>query len=339
MREMEWIFCKPLESTDLIEEYEQVVGYTFPKTFKECVKKHNAGDLKYMLFDSESFGPQDFVLCSFNKEDRNSIWGMNELYVEFRDEIKQDGLNKQSDLVSKKCEIFTQKYIQFASSYFGTIYAFDKTNGDVVLVNKMTDNKPLKIEKIANSFDEFIEKLYERKSLGAFDDLKWYSIRKLKDINLIEEYEQVIGYKFPKTFKECVKKYNGGSPKNMVVSDVDDDFTLHSFNKDDENGIWGNENLFSGYIEQYELSYNEEMLEYLSFDPESQKEYKNELKNLTNLKDHFVVFASGWTGNFYAFDKRDNSVVYVDRDEFDRIIFLEDSFDDFIENLQIHTEE
>ena len=44
--------------------------------------------------------------------------------------------------------------------------------------------------------------------------MNWKFITPFKSTNLITEYEEKIGYKFPEDFKECIKQNNYGYPEN-----------------------------------------------------------------------------------------------------------------------------
>ena len=47
---MNWRWVKPLESEDLIKEYEENIGYTFPNEYKEVVKNYNGARPEFKEF-------------------------------------------------------------------------------------------------------------------------------------------------------------------------------------------------------------------------------------------------------------------------------------------------
>ena len=50
---MVWYFVKPLESVELIDEFEEFVGYKFPVSFRICVKVNNGGSPEPNAVDTE----------------------------------------------------------------------------------------------------------------------------------------------------------------------------------------------------------------------------------------------------------------------------------------------
>ena len=133
---MNWNFVEPLKSANLIDEFESFVSYTLPKDFKECVMQYNGGYPEREAFDTDSTKERVFnSLLSFNKEDISTIWKTNEGHIE--------GL--------------PDKYVVFADDPFGNLICFDKDNDNVIFWNHEDES----VEHIANTFTEFIDKLYE----------------------------------------------------------------------------------------------------------------------------------------------------------------------------------
>ena len=142
-QELNWSFVEELEDEKLIEEFETFVGYTFPEDYKACVKLYNGGAPEWDTFDvkNEDIGTTDFgYLYSFNKDSEESIWDLYGF----------DG----SDRKSRK---YAKKYIAFTSTSFGDPICFDKKSNHIIFV----DHETLKVEKLAKSFSEFMEMLYE----------------------------------------------------------------------------------------------------------------------------------------------------------------------------------
>lgn len=141
---MEWLFIKPLNSEELISEYEEKVCYRFPKDFKDCVKQNNSANPGLEVFISW-YGKRKKKrvlnnLFSFNKEDRSTIWHYNDWNG------KQREWNEDGRMV---------KYVAFAKDPFGNLICFDKTNDSIVWI----DHETLNIEFVADSFTEFINSL------------------------------------------------------------------------------------------------------------------------------------------------------------------------------------
>lgn len=316
MREMEWVFCQPLESTDLIEEFEKNANYTFPETYKEYVKKYAYGRPKGMVFKTEKYGDLTLRLCTFVKKSAFlNIWKANEFYYEFisylEEKKEKDGLDSDEELELKKCKFVTQNYILFAACNIrGFALAFDKKSGKIIMIDDV-NYEPLTSEVIADSFDEFIEeKLYKRERTGVYDDIEWNTYEPLKLESLIEEYEKKINYTFPESFKDCVKKYNGADSNDYVFS-IDGydetEFTFYSFNKEEKRSMW---NLFPWY----------EVLE----------EFKG-------FKNNYVIFADNFFGNFLTFKKSNGAVVYWDHETMWHKT-VGKSFDDFLSKMYLNKE-
>ena len=153
---LEWDFIKPLESENLIDEFEQLRGYKFPVSFRECVIKNNAGYPSKDVFDTET-AEKRVVNCllSFNKvkNSASTVWFSVEAY-----EYKIDSAKQYDDIdEANALKYIFNRYVVFADTPFGDDIAFDKTNDSVVYINHET----LEVEKIADSFDEFLNCLYD----------------------------------------------------------------------------------------------------------------------------------------------------------------------------------
>lgn len=321
MREMEWIFCEPLENTELIEEFEKTSNFTFPETYKECVKKYACGRPKGMVFKTKKYGDVNFRLYTFAKETSfYDIWEINNDFSEFILRLetaqKQCGLNSDEELRLKKYKYIVQNYVLFAAGNLENDLAFDKTNGAVVFIDDITTNKTLITETIADSFDEFIEELYNRERTGVYDDIEWDCFKPLKSESIIEEYEKAINYTFPESFKECVKKYNGADSGKYVFECTvnydycDDDetsFYFCSFNKEDSRSIW-------------DLSPMYEVLEEVKI-----------------FKNNYVIFGKNFFGDFLTFKRSNGSVVFW---EYGTMYHktVGKSFDDFLSNVYLREE-
>ncbi|MCK5644959.1 MAG: SMI1/KNR4 family protein [Gammaproteobacteria bacterium] len=133
---IQWQYVIPLKENNLIEDFECAVTYEFPNSFKECVVNNNGGSPSLSAFDTNKTKERDMKsLFSFNKEDEENIWIMNEW----------DG----NDL--------DNMFIAFAIDNFGNLICFDVNNDSIVFWNHETNET----EFVANSFDEFLGKLYK----------------------------------------------------------------------------------------------------------------------------------------------------------------------------------
>lgn len=128
----------------------------------------------------------------------------------------------------------------------------------------------------------------------------WFSVKKLESEDLIREYEIKIDYNFPSDFIECVKENNGGCPEfeNFNTRNNVEVFNrLHSFNKSDRTNIW-REFDWTGYEE---------------------------------MKSVYVIFACDPFGNKICFDKRDDSIIFLNHETME-VEKIADSFSDLINN-------
>lgn len=152
---MEWKQVVPLESESLIDEFEQLRGYKFPDSFRECVIKNNGGYPEFEAFDTETTEERVFgFFASFNKDDnRRSVWFSVEAYESNINVAKQLGDLEEATMLTN----LFNRYVVFADTPFGDDIAFDKTDDSVVYI----DHETLKVEKIADSFDAFLDCLYD----------------------------------------------------------------------------------------------------------------------------------------------------------------------------------
>ena len=132
---MEWKYVKPLSSEDNINEFECLVKYAFPEDFREYIKKYNGGRPEKKIFETDN--SQERALksfLSFNKNDRETVWKIYEW-------------NKQE---------LADRYVAFAVDNFGNLICFDANNDNIVFLN----HEDLGVEKVADDFMEFINKLH-----------------------------------------------------------------------------------------------------------------------------------------------------------------------------------
>lgn len=133
---MDCKYVKKLEAPTLINEFEELVKYKYSESFKNFVLKNNGGRPARRTFDTNKKKERELKsFLSFNKKDRETVWKIFEW--------NQHDLNK--------------KLAPFAIDNFGNLICFKIESDEVVFLNH--DN--LDLEKIAHSFDEFLEMLYE----------------------------------------------------------------------------------------------------------------------------------------------------------------------------------
>lgn len=133
---IQWRYVKPLKETSLIEDFECAMTYEFPNSFKECILNNNGGRPSTSTFDTNKTKEREMKsLLSFNKEDKENIWSVNEW-------VKSD---------------LNNIFIAFAIDNFGNLICFDVNNDSIVFWNHENNETEL----VAKSFDEFLGKLYE----------------------------------------------------------------------------------------------------------------------------------------------------------------------------------
>ena len=132
---MEWKYVKPIISEDIIKEFEGETGYCFPDDFLQCVLEHNGGRPNNRTFNTEKTKERELKsFLSFNKNDKETVWKIMEW-------------NKEE---------LSDRYVAFAIDNFGNLICFDTNNDCIVFVNL----EIMSVEKIANSFHDFINCLY-----------------------------------------------------------------------------------------------------------------------------------------------------------------------------------
>ena len=135
---MNWRAITPLVDGDEIEEFENSINYQFPKSFKEFIPLHNGGKPSHKVFKTKTSREKVFNnLLSFNKNDLDNIWEINDWNASMSDWNKDGSMNN---------------YVAFAQDAFGNLICFDKTNDHIVFI----DHETLSIEPVADSFSEFI---------------------------------------------------------------------------------------------------------------------------------------------------------------------------------------
>lgn len=131
-----WKYEKPTSRTN-ITRFEKSYQIIFPDSFISLCLMHNGGKPEkrfcYSYHDDKKIERIIRKFLSFNEEDRENIWSYS--------------FNHLSDGHSE---------IPFAIDVFGNLFCFDK-NFKIVFYNHESDN----YESVADSFDEFMNSLYD----------------------------------------------------------------------------------------------------------------------------------------------------------------------------------
>lgn len=132
---MEWKYVKSLKSEDLVNEFECLVKYSFPDSFRTCVIENNGGRPNKRTFDTNVRRERELKsFLSFNKEDKETVW-----------KIQEWNTNELED-----------RYIAFGIDNFGNLICFDANNDHIIFINLEKGS----IESIAHDFDSFLKGLY-----------------------------------------------------------------------------------------------------------------------------------------------------------------------------------
>lgn len=133
---MEWKFIKELKNVESISEFEKIVGVKLSNKYKEFIKEYNGARPSKKAFKTEK--KVEHVIkgfLSFNKEDKENIFQVYEWNKNFIDE---------------------EEYFAIANDPFGNYIISDK-RGKIYYFEHEAGN----IEFIADSFEKFIELLYD----------------------------------------------------------------------------------------------------------------------------------------------------------------------------------
>lgn len=132
---MNWKYTKVLKFKDIIKEFEETYKFSFPESFKEIAEKYNGARPEKDIYDTDKTKERTIKsLLSFNKEDKETIWKINEYCTE---ELRN-------------------KYVAFAIDHFGNLICFSKNDKSIIFMNMET----LEIETISSNFLDFLDKLY-----------------------------------------------------------------------------------------------------------------------------------------------------------------------------------
>lgn len=131
---MEWKYVKELKNYDNVNEFEKITNIKLPQDYIELIKKYNGARPSLKLFKTVS-GVEHVVkaILSYNKEDRENIF-------------------KTYDWIKEQLPI---NFVPIASDPAGNYICYNK---DFELY--YWEHETTNVEKIADSFSDFINNLY-----------------------------------------------------------------------------------------------------------------------------------------------------------------------------------
>jgi len=136
---MNWILPKTKINEEMIKKVEEKFNILFPEDFKEVILKYNGASPIKMAYDTEKTKERVAeYLLSFSPNDLDNIY-------EAYDSIKERGF---------------KELIPIMRDPFGNFICYDftnKSNPKIMFWNHENND----VEYIANSFKEFLGKLYE----------------------------------------------------------------------------------------------------------------------------------------------------------------------------------
>lgn len=132
---MNWKYVKPLKTESDFKEFEEKYSFEFPYSFREIVKKYNGARPEKDIYDTDKTKERTIKsLLSFNKDDKETIWKINECST----------------------EELGDKYVAFAIDHFGNLICFSKSDKSIIFINMDFPE----IESISSNFADFLDKLY-----------------------------------------------------------------------------------------------------------------------------------------------------------------------------------
>lgn len=136
---MKWQFVEKLKNPLDIFKVEEELGIKFPVDFIECVEKFNGGHPEKYSFDTDESKERVFnYLLSFNINEEKNILRTYEI-------IKS---------------ILGEKIVPIADDSFGNYICLNFSEHEKKYQVLFFDLNNKKVEKIAITFSEFLEKLY-----------------------------------------------------------------------------------------------------------------------------------------------------------------------------------
>jgi hypothetical protein len=119
---------------NLIKNIEEKINYSFPQDYASYIENSKPLRFENNLFKTANNTEKVLrYLYSFDENEKNYILKFQSFDSEFKNKV-----------------------VPFAELEFGDLLCFDRNNNNVVLYNHELDE----IEIVANSFTEFLDKLY-----------------------------------------------------------------------------------------------------------------------------------------------------------------------------------
>lgn len=138
MSELEWKLAYPLENNTAIKKMVKIFGKEFPAEFSKVIIEFNEASPSKRNFQTIIGAEHEFCnLLSFNEEEDTNVFNTLEI-------LRGNGLEEE--------------LLPFGEDPFGNYLClcYDEKDIAVVFWNHETN----KIERVSNSFSEFLEKLY-----------------------------------------------------------------------------------------------------------------------------------------------------------------------------------
>ena len=128
---MDYQYVKPLRSDRLIDDFEKLTGYRFPKSFRNHIRIYNGGRPRSKTFKTDKAKRELKSFLSFNPDNKENVWNIREW---------------------NKYEL-GNKYVAFAVDDLGNMICFDKDNNHIIFLNHNNS----KSEYISDTFTDFMD--------------------------------------------------------------------------------------------------------------------------------------------------------------------------------------
>lgn len=133
MSKIEWEFSQPLESDNILDDFEIDYAFRISDNLRDLIKANNGGIPNKGIFDSPREGMVFAGLLSFNKDDEETV------YMVLNSIVKSGKISM----------------VPFGTDGFGNLICM--RGNEIVFWNHESD----KVEIIADSLFEFLDMLHE----------------------------------------------------------------------------------------------------------------------------------------------------------------------------------
>ncbi len=150
-----WDCVEKLENKELINEFEQLINWQLPESFRAFITENNSCCPAQRTCFKTSDGEERVLrnIYDFNKGSVISIWDFCDFPEEDRRWFKEQYGGELND------------YVAFADDVLGNSVCFDKNSGKVTLYDREAD----KMSIIADDFTAFLDKLYVSEEENTVD--------------------------------------------------------------------------------------------------------------------------------------------------------------------------